>query len=139
MAAEIPRTLGLSYAFRERMGGGGVMITWSHSPAEWNGVKYKASYGGSGKPSIMTAIEGYLGKTLRKCATPAAITGGDFNTEYVAAIARFVDLDAIRASGYKFVIDSMYGAGRGVISGSFEKAVVPFVGIRSEFSPAFPG
>jgi phosphomannomutase len=116
-----------------------VMITSSHNPAEWNGLKYKASYGGSGSPSIMTAIEGYLGKPLAKSATPAAITDVDFKTEYVAAIARFVDLEAIRASGYKFLIDDMYGAGRGVISGILAKAGVPFVEIRSEINPAFPG
>jgi alpha-D-glucose phosphate-specific phosphoglucomutase len=139
MAAEITPTPALSYAVRERKAAGGVMITSSHNPAEWNGVKYKASYGGSGSPSIMTAIEGYLGKPLAKSTMAAAIEEVDFNSEYVAAIARFVDLAAIRASGYKFLIDDMYGAGRGVISGIFAKAGVPFVEIRSEINPAFPG
>jgi phosphomannomutase len=139
MAAEITPTPALSFAVRERKAAGGVMITSSHNPAEWNGVKYKASYGGSGKPSIMTSIEGNLGKPLAKSAKPAAIEELDFNPEYVAAISRFVDLDAIRASGYKFLIDDMYGAGRGVISGIFAKAGVPFVEIRSELNPAFPG
>ena len=139
MAAEITPTPALSYAVRGRKAAGGVMITSSHNPAEWNGVKYKASYGGSGKPSIMTAIEGYLGRALSKSATPAAITEIDFNSEYVSAITRFVDLDAIRGSGYKFLIDDTYGAGRGVISGIFAKAGVPFVEIRSEINPAFPG
>ena len=38
------------------------------------GVKYKASYGGSGKPfSIMASIESYLEKPLAKSAKPAAI------------------------------------------------------------------
>ena len=71
MAAEITPTPALSYAVRERKAAGGVMITSSHNPAEWNGVKYKASYGGSGKPSIMSAIESYLDKPLAKVAKPA--------------------------------------------------------------------
>jgi alpha-D-glucose phosphate-specific phosphoglucomutase len=139
LAAEITPTPALSYAVRERKAAGGVMITSSHNPAEWNGVKYKASYGGSGSPSIMTAIESYLEKPLAKSAAPAAIEEVDFNPEYVAAIARFVDLDAIRESGYRFLIDDMYGAGRGVIAGIFARASVPFVEIRSEINPLFPG
>jgi phosphomannomutase len=139
MASEITPTPALSYAVRERKAAGGVMITSSHNPAEWNGVKYKASYGGSGKPSIMTAIESYLDKPLKKAGAAAAIEEVNFNPEYVAAIARFVDLDAIRASGYRFLIDDMYGAGRGVIAGIFAKAGVPFVEIRNEINPAFPG
>jgi len=139
LAAEITPTPALSYAVRERKAAGGVMITSSHNPAEWNGVKYKASYGGSGKPSIMSSIESYLGKPLAKSTTPAAIEKVDFNPEYIAAITRFVNLDAIRASGYKFLIDVMYGAGRGVLAGIFTRAGVPFVEIRSEINPAFPG
>jgi phosphomannomutase len=139
LASEITPTPTLSYAVRGRKAAGGVMITSSHNPAEWNGVKYKASYGGSGKPSIMTAIEGYLGKPLPKSDAPAAITEVDFNPEYIAAITRFADLDAIRASGYKFLIDCMYGAGRGVVAGIFADARIPFVEIRNEINPAFPG
>src|ERR1700733_9141699 len=71
LASEITPTPALSYAVRGRKAAGGVMITSSHNPAEWNGVKYKASYGGSGKPSIMAAIEGYLEKQLPVSATKA--------------------------------------------------------------------
>jgi phosphomannomutase len=138
-AAGITPTPALSYAVRERKAAGGVMITSSHNPAEWNGVKYKASYGGSGKPSIMASIESYLEKPLQVSATKAKIEEVDFNPDYIAAIARFVDLDAIRASGYKFLIDVMYGAGRGVIAGIFTRAGIPFVEIRNEVNPLFPG
>ena len=139
LAAGITPTPALSFAVRERGAAGGVMITSSHNPAEWNGVKYKASYGGSGKPSIIAAIEAYLDEPLPLAATRARLNEVDFNPTYIAAIARFVDLPAIKKSGYKFLIDTMYGAGRGVIAGIFAQAGVPCVEMRAEINPAFPG
>ena len=139
LASGITPTPALSFAVRERKAAGGVMITSSHNPAEWNGVKYKASYGGSGTPGIMTSIESYLGKPLTKAAQPAPIKEVDFLPDYVAALERFVDLEAIKKSGYKFLIDVMFGAGRCVIAGIFTRVGIPFVGIRDEINPAFPG
>ena len=138
IADRVTPTPALSFAVRGRGAAGGVMITSSHNPAEWNGVKYKASYGGSGKPSIIAAIETYLDKPLASAA-PAKIEEVDFNPAYIAAIESFVDLPAIRASGYRFLIDCMYGAGRGVIAGIFTRAGVPYVEMRAEINPAFPG
>jgi len=139
LADRITPTPALSFAVRGRGAAGGVMITSSHNPAEWNGVKYKASYGGSGKPSIIAAIETYLDKPLATVATPAAIEEVDFNPPYIAAIEEFADLAAIKASGYRFLHDCMYGAGRGVLAGIFTKAGIPFVEMRAEVNPAFPG
>jgi len=139
LADRITPTPALSYAVRERGAAGGVMITSSHNPAEWNGVKYKASYGGSGKPSIIAAIETYLDQPIAAAASKAALEEVNFNPPYIAAIQTFVDLEAIKASGYRFLIDCLYGAGRGVISGIFTEAGIPFVEMRAEINPAFPG
>jgi len=139
LAKEITPTPALSFAVRERKAAGGVMITSSHNPAEWNGVKYKASYGGSGRPSIMAAIESCLNVPLLDAPAKARIEEVNFNPEYVTALARFVDLNAIRESKFKFLIDSMYGCGRGVIASIFTRAEIPFVEIRSELNPLFPG
>ncbi|QNI37588.1 phosphoglucomutase/phosphomannomutase family protein [Edaphobacter albus] len=139
IAKEITPTPALSFAVRARKAAGGVMITSSHNPAEWNGVKYKATYGGSGKPSIMASIESYLLKPVPQAEKAAPIEEADFAPEYIAALEKFVDLKAIQASGYKFLVDVMYGAGRGVLAGIFSRAGVPFVEIRNEINPAFPG
>jgi alpha-D-glucose phosphate-specific phosphoglucomutase len=139
LASEITPTPALSYAVRELKAAGGVMITSSHNPAEWNGVKYKASYGGSASPGIIASIESYLMKPVPTAAVPAKIEEVDFAPEYVAALEAFVDLKAIKASGFKFLIDTMYGAGKGYIAGIFERAGIPYVEFRSETNPAFPG
>jgi phosphomannomutase len=115
------------------------MITSSHNPAQWNGVKYKAWYGGSGKPSIIAAIESYLGQPVPKAARPAAIEEVDFLPPYLAAIESFADLDLISKSGRKFAIDSMYGAGRTIIADIFTRIGVAHVQIRGNVDPLFPG
>jgi phosphomannomutase len=139
LASKVTPTPELSFAVRGRKAAGGVMITSSHNPAEWNGVKYKASYGGSGSPAIIASIESYLDKPLPDAATSASIEHVDFSAPYIAALEAFVDLNAIKVSGYRFLIDTMYGAGKGYIAGIFERAGIPYVEFRSETNPAFPG
>ena len=72
-------------------------------------------------------------------AAAGKITEVDFAPAYVAALEAFIDLRKIKASGYRFLIDTMYGAGKGYIAGIFERAGIPCVEFRSELNPAFPG
>lgn len=138
IASTITPTPALSYAVRELKAAGGIMITSSHNPYQWNGVKYKAGYGGSGSPSIMAKIESYLGQPLRQAAQAAQIVEEDFCTPYVAAISRFADLNAIARSGQRFAIDAMYGAGAGILAGIFRPLDIQFVEIRANHDPLFP-
>ncbi len=139
LAKAITPTPALSFGVRERGAAGGIMITSSHNPAQWNGVKYKAWYGGSGKPSMITAIESYLGQPVPRAAQPAPITEVDFLPTYLKAIENFADLDVIAKSGMKFAIDSMYGAGGTILSEIFNRIGVANVPIRSNPNPLFPG
>src|SRR5450631_1245041 len=121
LANDITPTPALSYGVRGKGAAGGIMITSSHNPAQWNGVKYKAWYGGSGKPSIIADIESHLGQPVPRAAQPAAIEEFDFLPAYLKAIESFADLDMIARSGKKFAIDSMYGAGLTIISTIFKR------------------
>ena len=41
---------------------GGVIITASHNPKEWNGFKFRPGYGGSASPDIVAKIETHIEK-----------------------------------------------------------------------------
>ncbi len=139
LANAITPTPALSFGVRERGAAGGIMITSSHNPAQWNGVKYKAWYGGSGRPSIIAAIETYLDKPAVHAAQPAAITEVDFLPSYLKAIESFANLDLIAQSKMKFCIDSMYGAGGTILADIFSALGVEHVQIRANPDPLFPG
>ena len=131
-------TPALSYAVKNLGAAGGVMITSSHNPFNWNGVKYKAGYGGSGTPAIMKSIEAELDSPRLENAG-GSVTAADFKTPYIAAITKFVDLAAIKRAGFRFAIDVMYGSGRGVLKGIFAENGIDHIEIRGEVNPAFPG
>ena len=139
LANAVTPTPALSFGVRGRGAAGGIMITSSHNPAQWNGVKYKGWYGGSGKPSMIAAIESYLGKPVARTNQPAPITEVDFLPTYLKAIESFADLDPIAKSGMKFCIDSMYGAGGKILADIFSALGVTAVQIRSNPDPLFPG
>ena len=142
LANAITPTPAFSFGVRERGAAGGIMITSSHNPAQWNGVKYKAWYGGSGKPSIIAEIESFLGQHVAKSEEPAPITEVDFLPTYLKALEKFVDLKLIAevgAEGMSLAIDSMYGAGGTILSDIFTRLGVRHVQIRANADPLFPG
>ena len=131
-------TPALSYAVVNRKAAGGVMITSSHNPWNWNGVKYKAGYGGSATPAIIKSIESALDAPLIQQGG-GSVTSANFKAPYIEALKRFVDLAAIRKAGFKFAVDTMYGSGRGVLAGIFSEAGIEHMAIRGELNPLFPG
>jgi phosphomannomutase len=132
-------TPALSYAVKDLSAAGGVMITSSHNPWSWNGVKFKATYGGSATPGIIKQIEDEVRAGSMPKGSPAEIKEVDFKAPYIEAVTRFVDLDKIAKANFKFAIDCMYGAGRNVLSGIFQKRDIQHVQIRNEVNPLFPG
>ena len=132
-------TPAVSFAVKQLGATGGVMITSSHNPWNWNGVKYKAYYGGSAKPSIIKGIETELHAGTNPPKKQAKVTKADLKSDYIAALKKFVDLDKIAKSGFKLGIDCMYGSGRGVLAGIFKEEGIKFVEIRADVNPLFPG
>jgi len=118
---------------------GGVMVTSSHNPWNWNGVKFKGNFGGSATPAIMKKIEDELAARAAPKGTKAKIEEVDLKKVYAKAVCAFADMDLIAKTKFKFAVDAMYGSGRGVLTGIFAEREVHCVAIRQELNPLFPG
>ena len=132
-------TPAVSYAVKQQGAAGGVMVTSSHNPWNWNGVKFKGNFGGSATPAIMKKIEDEMAAGAAPKGAKAAVEEVDLKRSYVAAVCRFADMDLIAKTKFKFAVDAMYGSGRGVLTGIFAERGVQFVAIRQELNPLFPG
>jgi phosphomannomutase len=159
LANDYVPTPAVSYNVKNLGAAGGVMVTSSHNPWNWNGVKFKAKFGGSATPAIMKLIEDELEQTPNRghgqlpsfarpgraapvptlVRAPAKVEVVDLKPAYVEAIRQFADLELIRKANFKFALDSMYGSGRGVLPGIFDRNGIRYVAIRQEVNPLFPG
>ena len=139
LANDYVPTPAVSYNVKKLGAAGGVMVTSSHNPWNWNGVKFKAKFGGSATPAIMKAIEDELAAVTIPSGRAAKIEEVDLKPAYIEAVCQFADLAVIRKANFKFAIDSMYGSGRGVLPWIFDKNGIRYVAIRQEVNPLFPG
>ena len=132
-------TPAVSLAVKNQGAAGGVVITSSHNPWNWNGVKFKGKFGGSATPAIMKVIERETAAGTLPKGTKAAIEEVDLKPAYIRALCRFADLDLISKAKFKFAIDSMHGSGRGILTQIFSEHEVDHVAIRQDVNPLFPG
>jgi phosphomannomutase len=139
LANDYTPTPAVSYTVKKHGAAGGVMVTSSHNPWNWNGVKFKGNFGGSATPAIMKKIEEEMAAGASPRGTKAAIEEVDLKKEYVAAVCAFADMDLIAKTKFKFAVDAMYGSGRCVLTGIFADRGVQCVAIRQELNPLFPG
>src|SRR5579872_833257 len=134
----------LSLLVRQRGAGGGIMITASHNPYKWNGMKFKASYGSSALPSIVAQVEKELATVLANGVPPLPpqpdrIQTLDILSPYLETIEKLVDWERIRAAKFRFVVDPMHGAARGLLRGLMTKHGIACDEIRGNRDPLFGG
>ncbi|MBZ5643060.1 MAG: phosphoglucomutase/phosphomannomutase family protein [Acidobacteriia bacterium] len=134
----------LSLLVRQRAAAGGIMITASHNPYRWNGVKFKASYGSSALPSIVAQVEKELTTVLANGvpplpARPDCIQPLDILSPYLETVDKLVDWERIRAAKFRFVVDPMHGAARGLLRELMTRHGVACDEIRGTRDPLFGG
>lgn len=135
-----------SYRIIESESCGGVVITSSHNPFNWNGIKIKPHYGGSASPEIVADIERRVPAILAdpgviKLAAAASDAIERFNplTGYQKRLGELVDLPRIRAAGLKVAVDPMYGTAAGLFTELLAGGKTSVTEIHTERNPLFPG
>lgn len=140
----------VSYAIVDKKAAGGVMITASHNPPRYNGIKLKSAHGGSVTSAVAKDVESRIysnaaaGIKPRQMEYATAVAQGliqrfDPLPAYQAHVAKLVDFEAIRAAAPAVAIDAMYGTGRIYLRQLLSEAGCAVQEIRAEMNPGFNG
>ncbi len=123
----------------------GIMITASHNPGQFNGLKIKTAQGGAASRDITDIVEEYLLKTeVRTIDYELAIKSGnlipfDFKKDYIEFLRNYVDLKILKKCRYKVLTDAMHGSGDSLILDVLKGTNVRASVMRAEINPSFGG
>ena len=140
----------VSYAVKNLNAVAGIMLTASHNAPRYNGIKLKASYGGSALPAQCRRVEVYINDNEERARGPnlmsfkkarAAGLIKKFNPlpDYYTHLRTIIDSDLIADNPQNIVVDSMYGSGRGAIKGFLQGTGCEVAEIRHKLNPGFGG
>jgi alpha-D-glucose phosphate-specific phosphoglucomutase len=114
-------TPAVSFAIKDKQLDGGIIVTASHNPFMFNGIKFKTRFANSADETVTKQIESFLGKQrpvsldMNKAQKQSLIQLFDAGDAYRSFLKAYVDISKIKKAGFKVLIDYMFGAGIGYI------------------------
>ncbi len=131
----------LSYTTLESNSIAGLMVTASHNPATFNGLKIKSANGGSATSSMLRSIDVELDsqEPVPVAREYGQITEIDPLPAYFDRIGRLIDLGRIRDAGLTIVVDAMFGCAAGLVPRLIGEGSTQIVEINTVHNPLFPG
>ena len=133
-----------SWTVIDRKATGAAVITASHNPYLFNGVKYKTETGSAASTDVIGDLESRINAVEDVPVPDRAGPGGlvlgyDPREPYYAQIARLVDLDAIRSAGLRILHECMFGSGYGYVSDLLAGGKTQVTELHNERNPYFGG
>ncbi|MGB5916296.1 MAG: phosphoglucomutase/phosphomannomutase family protein [Phormidesmis sp.] len=133
-------TPAFSWAAFDQKALGAVVITASHNPAAYNGLKIKSALGGSVPPEVTEKVEALLDQDVPTAEQAGSSTLFDPWPSYCSALQSMVDIEAIRKAvdegKLTIFAEVMHGAAATGIERLLERAVNE---LNSEADPLFEG
>jgi len=134
-------TPALSFAVKHKRLTAGVMITASHNPASYNGIKIKTGSGGAAPPEMTHEVESRLPSHQPASPLPHhdSVIKKDLTRDYVKFLRSYINLSLLKKTSFRLLIDAMYGSGNGFIAGVLDGTKVKLNFIRNQINPCFGG
>jgi len=136
----------ISHTIRARKALGGINITASHNPAEYQGLKFSPANGAPAPPKVTEKIEANIAKRQKqKWKFKAAVIGTykcktiDPRPAYLKRLRQLVDLKAIKKAKMKIAVELMYGTGRDYLDALLEEAGAKVTRFHEHPNPLFGG
>ena len=145
LASAFAPTPAFSYAVVDRGAAGALVITASHNPPEYSGVKFKSRFGGSAPVSFTQSVEAEIERLGAERRAPSAeqdeprIEWFDAREPWLDRLEALVDPAPIGRSGIRVVLDAMYGASQGLLAARLRRAGCQVREIHAELNPGFGG
>ena len=127
----------LSFNVKHREFDAGLMVTASHNPYYYNGLKFKASYGGSAMADLTNSIEQNLYHSPVPNHQQIELAGCDFIKDYKNHLEEIINFDIINSFHGKIIFDSMYGAGSGFLQQLIAESSIKLESINNKINPNF--
>ncbi|MBO0685553.1 MAG: phosphoglucomutase/phosphomannomutase family protein, partial [Candidatus Dormibacteraeota bacterium] len=136
-----------SWTVIERKARGAAVVTASHNPYLFNGLKYKPETGSSAPSEVVAELERRIEAAVQR--GPAAVRQTraddplierfDPRPSYFEQVGRMVDLDRLRAAGLKVVHECMHGSAYGYLTDLLEGRATRVEELHGERNPFFGG
>ncbi|MEA1965358.1 MAG: phosphoglucomutase/phosphomannomutase family protein, partial [Candidatus Aerophobetes bacterium] len=145
LSSEDLPTQAISFAISSTHLGGGIMLTASHNPPQFNGIKIRSSSGASVLPEVTAKIESFLGKNkikrvnLEEAERKKMIIKRDLTLSYIKKVESFLDSDLLKRAHLKVIYDPMFGAGDGITQKILAKSNCEVITINPKYNPGFGG
>ncbi|MBO0687414.1 MAG: phosphoglucomutase/phosphomannomutase family protein, partial [Candidatus Dormibacteraeota bacterium] len=136
-----------SWTVIDRRARGAAVVTASHNPYLYNGLKYKPETGSSAPSEVVVELERRIEAVVRQGPSGVRQAGADDpligrcdpRPSYFEQVGRMVDLDRLRAAGLKVVHECMHGSAYGYLAGLLEGGATRVEELRGERNPFFGG
>lgn len=140
LSSQVTPTPALSFAVKHHNLFAGIMVTASHNPYYYNGIKFKEHHGGPASEKTTEGIEKLLHKN--KYSIDRRLIGKylqkvDFLPAYIAHLKKYVDFPLLKSSRLRMLYDPMHGAGSRVMETLLRESSLGVLAINDKVDLAF--